>query len=127
MENFFQTQLEKIIGGNPGLKKYPVTYVGRFCYLTLNGNRRAKIEINTCNVHERYENVSITILDANTGVIDRVNILFRDIFARQDNGAGFMLGVYIWNDNGYEWYCKPTEKEWVKLSNMVFEYVKVFN
>ena len=127
MGNFFQTQLEKIISGNPGLKKYPVAYVGRSCYLTLNGNRRAKIEISTYNVHGRYENVSITILDANTGVIDRVDILFRDIFATQDNGVGFMLGVYIWDYNGYEWYCNPTEKEWVKLSNMVFEYVKVFN
>lgn len=127
MENFFQPQLEKIISGNPGLKKFPVAYVGRSCYLTLTGNRRAKIEIETYNVHEHYENVSITILDANTGAIDRTSILFRDIFARQDNGAGVMLGVYIWNYNGYEWYCKPTEKEWVKLSNMVFEYVKVFN
>ena len=126
MENFFQKQHEKIIKGNPGLGKFQATYVGRSCYLTLNDNRRAKIEIKEYGTHEKYERVSVTILSANSGVIDITDILFKDIFAEQKLVQGGSTSPYIWSYGHIEWYKEPTKSEWMELSDAVLEYVNLF-
>ena len=126
MENFFETQLKKIIGGNPGLAKLQATYVGRSCYLTLDDNRRAKIEIKEYGTHEKYERISITILSANSGVIDTADILFKDRFAEQKLAQGGTASPLIWMYRRVEWYKEPTRSEWIELSDTVFEYVSLF-
>lgn len=127
MENFFKQQLEKIIGGNPGLGEYQASYIGRTCYLKMGRGRKAKIEFQVTTTREHYDKLSLSIVDDFNGTIDSTDILFRDAFSLQDNGAGQMLAVYIWRYPKYEWYCKPTEIEWKKLSDMVFEYVSLFD
>lgn len=118
MENFFKQHLEKIIGGNPGLAKFPASYIGRVCYLELSDNRRAKIEYAVHRVHEQYEKVSISILGIDVGKIDSVDIIFQDIFDKQDRGY-----PYIWD---CEWYRLPGESDWVRLACSVLDYVSLF-
>ena len=127
--NFFEQQLRTITGNDTAFKSAKRTYLGRACYITLGGDRRARLEFATDGTFERYECLEIAILDKNAGLIDKLRLHFKDIFAAQKVGNdGTTVTPHIWIYNGeVKWYKKPTAFEIKALAQTAHDYIALFD
>ena len=73
--------------------------------------------------------LSVSIISKNVGEIDSNTIRFADIWDRRFRVCGNVEAPQIWfrNENA-EWFTpEPTTEDYLKLSNMVSEYVEFYS
>ena len=125
--NFYEQELRKLMKLGISPESAKAAYIGRACYLTLSGARRARLEYKTCGTADHYTALAITILDTNQGAIDTSLLRFEDYFANQDNGRGDMLAPHIWACFGEtSWNRNPTAAEMKALAGAAKEYIELF-
>jgi len=125
--NFFEQELRRFMKQGVAPESSKVSYIGRACYLSLSGDRRARLEYTTCGTADHYSALTITILDTNRGAIDTSRLRFEDYFAQQDNGCGFLLQPHIWLCQGEpSWYRNPAPAEMKALADNAREYIILF-
>ena len=126
--DFFEKQMRVITGKGTALESSKRAYIGRSCYITLSGDRLARLDFVLGGTYEKYECLEITILDKNKGCIDKLTLCFEDIFASQRVGNGdTMTTPYIWIYRGEtSWYKQPTISEIKTLAQTAHDYISLF-
>lgn len=126
--DFFEKQQRAITGNDTVFKSSKRSYLGRTCYITLSGDRLARLNFITSEIHEQYDCFEIAILDKNRGLIDKLMLRFKDIFAAQRVGNdGTKVTPYIWIYAGVaSWYKAPTSLEIKKLAQTAHDYIALF-
>ncbi|WP_313527802.1 hypothetical protein [Anaerotignum sp.] len=124
--SFFTQELMKCTEQFDGRK-----CIGNAMYIPLGKNNRLKLHFSTLGYADRYEALSLNVVDKNNGVIDRIRINFKDIWGKkQVSNPNFQDGIipYIWNDgNKADWYVyKPTPRDMEILSEQISDYAELF-
>ena len=127
--NFFEQELRKIVD-----PVYPnATYVGRFCFVPLSENNRARISFEMSSpAFEYYDMLQVKIVGKNDGVLDCVSFRFLDLFEvmQTDYKTIREYGKHIsrrYDSAGFEWFVyKPTEAEYAILTNAVQSSTELF-
>ena len=127
--DFFEKQQRILTGNDTVFKSSQRTYLGRACYITLGGERLARLNFVTSDTYEKYDCLEIAILDKNAGLIDKLRLHFKDIFAAQKVGNdGTTVTPHIWIYNGeVKWYKKPTAFEIKALAQTAHDYIALFD
>lgn len=122
--NFFEQELRKIVE--------PIcpdaTYVGRFCFVPLGENNRAKISFATTRISNHYDTLQMKIINKGDGEIDTSRVSLLDVFGEIDSGNPSAKYPHIWED-GREcsWYgFRPTQEHYAALTKTVGDYVELF-
>lgn len=126
--DFFEKQMRVITGSGTALESSKRAYFSRSCYITLGGDRLAKLDFLTGGTYEKYECFEIAILDKNKGCIDKLTLRFKDIFAPQKVGTSdTKVTPYIWIYRGEtSWYKQPTIFEIKTLAQTAHDYIALF-
>ena len=124
--NFFEQELRKIV--EPA---YPnATYVGRFCFVPLGENNRAKINFATSVQTTHYDTLQIKIVNKHDGELDCVRLRLNDVLGavRTDNASVRLHGAYIWQDGSdIDWYgYHPTKADYAALTKTIQSYTELF-
>lgn len=124
--NFFEQELRKIV--EPA---YPdAAYVGRFCFVPLGENNRAKINFVTSGTADHYDTLQIKIVNKGDGELDCVRLRLSELLGTVQSGNLYVRqnGPYIWQDGSkIEWYgYQPTERDHAALTEAVKSYVELF-
>ena len=124
--NFFEQELRKIVE-----PVYPdATYVGRFCFVPLGVNNRAKINFVTSGIADHYDALQIKIVNKSDGELDCVRLRLSDLLGAVQSGNLYVQqsGPYIWQyGSKIEWYgYQPTEKDLAAITEGVKSYVELF-
>ena len=125
--DFFEKQPRAITGNDTVFKSSKRSYLGRTCYIALSGDRLARLNFITSEIHEQYDCFEIAILDKNRGLIDTLLLRFKEIFAAQKVGNDTKVTPYIWIYQGeVSWYKAPTSSEIKKLAQTTHDYIALF-
>lgn len=90
--NFFESELEKIMGQSSILKDQK--YVGRICYGSIDGDLKARVEFVTLGVSSHYAGIKASVINRKEGVVDSILLRFEDIWGKQRTGnPNFREGV----------------------------------
>jgi hypothetical protein len=128
--NFFEQELRKLFAGSETL--IDPRFTGRVCLARLTDTTNVKLYFDTDGYHEKYEGISITILNRNEGKIDSAYFCFADILGKKyiHGNPNFRDGLYphIWQYNGkYEWYAyQPTPGDIELLAGTLDSYLAMF-
>ncbi len=119
--NFFEQQLRKFTIQQSPLKNYPFIFAGRAAFLPISGNRRARVEFITTGVADEYTALRITMLNAESGEIDRLVLHFRDYCSGKRT-------PHIWRNSDFEWYGpEPTSSEINAMAKAIHDYIQVIS
>ncbi len=113
---FFERELRKIVSS-----QYPeATYVGRACYIRLDGMNRAKLYFESGMAADQYTALRVMILNTEKGQLDTVCLRFKDIWDR--------VNASIWDDQREPgWYgLQPTSRHYKALADALTSYLDVF-
>lgn len=125
--DFFEKQHRILTGNDTVFKSSKRSYLGRACYITLGGDRLARLNFVTSELRDRYDCLEIAILDKNRGLIDMLLLHFKEIFAAQKVGNDTKVTPYIWIYQGeVSWYKAPTSLEIKKLAQTTHDYIELF-
>ena len=125
--DFFEKQQRILTGNDTVFKSSKRAYLGRACYITLGGDRLARLNFVTSELRDRYDCLEIAILDKNRGLIDKLMLHFKDIFAAQKVGTDTKVTPYIWIYQGeVSWYKAPTSLEIKMLAQTAHDYIELF-
>ena len=113
---FFETELKTAASAIN--KDYKRTTTGRALFITLNDNRRAKLEFMTGIQHERYTQLKVTILSTTEGAIDCQTFVLSDFSER-----GACIDA---NFDMPRWSETPTARERRSLAVAIADYIGVF-
>ena len=126
--NFFETTLRKIFDNVEGIEN--AKYIGRSCVADIGGGKVMKASFTQMGMTGGKKNaLSVSIISKNDGEIDSNTIRFADIWDRRFRICGNVEAPQIWfrNENA-EWFTpEPTTEDYLKLSNMVSEYVEFYS
>lgn len=130
--NFFEQELRKIVDA-----AYPdAAYVGRAAYVGLADGNKAKIEFGSTQTVGDYDKLGISIINAVHGVVDRVDLLFKDVLGKKlPNTSPAAAAVlkdglhpYVREAATVEWYAyQPTDEDYATLTNALATYLGVFD
>lgn len=126
--NFFETNLRKIFDNVEGIEN--TKYIGRDCFADIGGGKVMKASfVQTGIIGGRKNALAISIKSKNDGEIDSTTIRFADIWSRRFIICGNSEAPQIWFRNDEpEWFTpQPTTDDFLKLSNMVTEYVSFYS
>ena len=117
--NFFEKELRKII--DP--LDMEATYVGRACFVRLGEKSRAKIHFATRGIADHYNNLCLSVINAEEGKVDTTTLRLGEVFSTAQT-----RDPHIWEDRGRaEWYnFKPTQRDYDVLTDAVGQYLQVF-
>lgn len=102
------------------------THVGRFCYAKINDDIRIRLEF----CPGKYNGLTMTILNRNTGVIDSIKILFVDVWGfRKGAFKGDIVesSIFFSSDKKWSWLGDvPNQSECGKLAEIIDKYISVY-
>ena len=125
--NFFQQQLSAYLTDRRVFAPSKVTFAGRAAFISMNGNRRARVEFVTTGVADHYDAIRVKVLNTQEGVIDQQLFRFIDYFRRMPVGSSYACLPYIWVDQGKpEWYRLPDSADQSALQVDIRDYIQVF-
>ena len=126
--NFLEQEMKKILKFSQ-MSETP-TFLGRACYIRMNGNLRMKLEFSGSSVGT-YDRLNMEMLNRKEGLIDKNIIRFEDIFGKKAvSNPNFKEGIvpHMWTyRDTTEWYAyKPVQKDYQKLAEVVDQYIQLF-
>lgn len=102
------------------------TYVGRICYARINDDIRIRLEF----CPGKYNGLTMTILNWNTGTIDSTKILFVDVWGVKKGafkGNVVEPSIFCSNDKKWSWFGDvPSQSECDKLAEIIDQYISVY-
>lgn len=126
--NFFEENLRKIFDNVDGIEN--TKYIDRCCIADIGGGKVMKASfVQTGVTGGRKNALSISIKSKTRSEIDSTTIHFSDIWSRRYRICGNIEAPQIWFRNEKaEWFTpQPTTEDFLKLSNMVSEYVSFYS
>ncbi len=129
--NFFEKELRNLVRLGIAPESSQASFIGRTCYLTLSGDRRARLKFTTCGTADSYAALTITILNSSRGTIDGVRLRFEDYFAEQIStnahacGSGIQPHIWVYQGEA-SWYRNPATAEYKPLCAAAKEYIGLF-
>lgn len=126
--NFFETTLRKIFDNVEGIEN--TKYIGRTCIADIGGGKVMKALFTQMGMTGNKKNaLSVSIISKNDGEIDTTVIRFADIWTQRFRICGNIEAPQIWfRDDKPEWFTpQPTTNDFLKLSNMITEYVAFYS
>lgn len=125
--NFFEQELRRFTGKDTAFKSSKPVYVGRACFITLSGNRRARLEFVTRGVADHYDALNVTILSTTEGKIDILQLRFSEYFAQRKGGCSGTVIPHIWGySDETKWYVAPTSLEIRAIAQAAYDYIMLF-
>ncbi|XBX10764.1 hypothetical protein QMP26_41445 (plasmid) [Enterocloster clostridioformis] len=101
-------------------------HVGRACYARINDDIRIRLEF--CS--GKYNGLTMTILNRNTGVIDSVNLLFADVWGLKKGafkGEVVESSIFFSFDKEWSWIGEaPSQSDCDKLAEIIDQYISVY-
>lgn len=127
--NPFEKELRKMFEHGAALAD--IRFVGRTCFGRLGDHNRARIEFVTNGIAKKYEGLAITVLDRREGKLDRLTLLFSDLWGRKRVDSPYLKeGVtpHLWEDGrAVDWYAyQPTAADRQMLLEAVNNYLELF-
>ena len=125
--NFFEQELRRFTGKDTAFKSSAPLYVGRACFISLSGNRRARLEFVTCGTADHFEALDVTILSTTDGQVDKLRLRFKDYWEPRKAGCSGTCWPHIWiyRDKA-EWYVAPTGFEIKTIAKAAYDYIMLF-
>lgn len=126
--DFFERTLSKIFDNVKGIDN--VKYIGRSCIADIGGGKVMKASFVQTGITGSKKNaLGVSIKSKNDGEIDSTTIRFADIWSRRFMICGNSEAPQIWfRDDKPEWFTpQPTTDDFLKLSNMVSEYISFYS
>ena len=125
--NFFQQQLSDLLTDRRVFAPSKVTFAGRAAFISLTGNRRARVEFVTTSIADHYDAIRVKLLNTQEGVIDQQLFRFEDYFQPMPLGGPNAQVPHIWTYRGKpEWYRKPDSADRSALQVDIRDYIQVF-
>lgn len=125
--NFFEQELRRFTGKDTAFKSSKPVYVGHACFISLSGNRRARLEFVTRGVADHYDALNVTILSTTDGRIDILQLRFSEYFAQRKGGCSGTVTPHIWvYRDETEWYVEPTSLEIKAIAQAAYDYIMLF-
>jgi hypothetical protein len=125
--NFFQQQLSSYLTDRRVFAPSKVTFAGRAAFISLTGNRRARVEFVTTGIADHYDAIRVKLLNTQEGVIDQQLFRFEDYFSPMPLGGPNAQVPHIWTYRGEpEWYRKPDSADRSALQVDIRDYIQVF-
>jgi len=89
-----------------------------------------KLEVVTTSCVDRYDGISVKIIDKKHGLVDSQVFKFIDVegeFEFNNSTDTFMPSINKYNNSKPNWYHKEPSKEWFdKLGNTIMDYILMF-
>ena len=115
--NFYETELQKMIHGNPFIQSY--TLVGRAVLGKLDDDLRVKISLVTTGIAEHYDALKIRIINRTAGDVDTQIVKFKELL-----GKGLAIDNY---GDGPSWGLRqPTQSDYIKLNQFLYCYLSFY-
>ena len=125
--NFFQQQLSAYLTDRRVFAPSKVTFAGRAAFISLNGNRRARVEFVTTGIADHYDAIRVKLLNTQEGVIDQQLFRFEDYFRPMPVGSSNAVVPHIWvYRDDPEWYRSPDSADLSALKVDIRDYIQVF-
>lgn len=124
--NFYEKNLRGIVESEAAFKSMKPTYIGRACYMTLSGNRRACLQFTTGMYANHYCILMVSILDTRNGAIGRIKLRFEDYFSTIDTPCYPRVPQFATDWGTPQWYGIPRPSEIAALAKAAYEYIQVF-
>jgi hypothetical protein len=125
--NFYEQQLRALTGKTTAFKSTSPAYISRACFLTLGGDRRARLDFIELGTSQHFEALQVTILNRNEGKVDTLLLRFKDYFAPKRVGSCDPRTPHIWVDQGEpRWWGEPTPAEFKTIAQAAFDYIALF-
>ena len=128
MSSFFEQELRKLFADGAIIED--PKFVGRACLGNLGGDLRVRAEFITINMLGEYDALRLTVLNRTEGVVNRNDLLFKDIPGTKSvpNTPYRGTSPYIRNNNGKMEWCgyRPTPADFETLRQVADDYLDVF-
>lgn len=128
--NFFEQELAKVFGEGDVIER--PEFAGGCCVGSLGNDLRVKTQFVTCGVADQYEALRLTVLNRTDGVVDKIDLKFRDTMGLKmiPDNHNFTEGIvpYIWVCKDMpEWYAyKPIAEDYTRLRKSTKNYLEQF-
>ena len=125
--NFFEQELRTLFA-----EQFPnASYVGRNCYIPIDGQIRACISFQTSGYADHYDTIHAKVLDRESGTIDSVTIRLKELLGVKESYSKYLkdgVAPHIWvNGNNVSWYgFTPSSSDYSKMREAVSDYIGIF-
>lgn len=130
MSNFFAQELRKLFEDGQIIQS-PV-FLGNACYGILDSDLRVRAELVTSGNPERYDALSLAVLNRTHGVVDRLTMQFVDIMGVKVNPDdpqdedGYAPNIIYYMGEA-EWFSyKPNAEDYRALQAAAGQYLDIF-
>lgn len=125
MSNFFEQELRKLFGDGSIIDS--PQFVGRTCLGALDGDLRVRAEFVATRSKGCYDALHLTVLKWTDGVVDTLDLHFRDILVANHDLPYNTLPYFLTDGNYVGWHlCEVTADDYQAFRRAAGDYLDVF-
>ena len=122
--NGYEQELRGMFDGSGVL--YDPKFCGKTMIARIDDQKLAKIGFTTTGFSNQYDAMKVSIINKNTGPVDKRIFRFADIIGQQQL-HGSLIAPHMWEDCGKaEWYLPISISDKALISDTVQDYVEMF-
>ena len=123
--DFFEKEMRQMFEHTRSINDQ--VFVGKTMMPRLDDNKLLKLEFHNTHVGGQYNSILLSVINKNTGVIDKETIEFSDVIGKCKMRDGTLLNPYIWDDRSDpHWYTPISIKQKAEIADKVLEYAEMF-